>query len=89
MRLLCMTFPPNKRAENATDGEQLLKVAEECGEFLAAATHGEGDDIEECIDSMLALDGWLDKQPDEEVRAAISKVRRKGTERGDWEACDD
>ena len=89
MRLLCMTFPPNKRAENATDGEQLLKVAEECGEFLAAAIHGEGDDIEECIDSMLAHDGWLDKQPEEAVMAAIAKVRRKGNERGDWEACDD
>ena len=89
MRLLCMTFPPNKRAENATDGEQLLKVAEECGEFLAAAIHGEGDDIEECIDSMLAHDGWLDKQPEEAVMAAVAKVRRKGAERGDWEACDD
>ena len=88
MRLLCMTFPPNKRAENATDGEQLLKVAEECGEFLVA-THGEGDPIEECIDSMLAHDGWLDKQPEEAVRAAISKVLLKGFERGDWEACDD
>ena len=89
MRLLCMTFPPNKRAENATDGEQLLKVAEECGEFLAAATHGEGDDIEECIDSMLALDGWLDKQPEEAVMAAVTKVLAKGVERGDWEACHD
>ena len=89
MRLLCMTFPPNKRAENATDGEQLLKVAEECGEFLAAATHGEGDDIEECIDAMLALDGWLDKQPEEAVMAAVTKVLAKGVERGDWEACHD
>ena len=89
MRLLCMTFPPNKRAENATDGEQLLKVAEECGEFLAAAIHGEGDDIEECIDSMLALDGLLDKQPEEAVMAAVTKVLAKGVERGDWEACDD
>ena len=88
MRLLCMTFPPNKRAENATDGEQLLKVAEECGEFRAA-THGEGDPIEECIDSMLALDGWLDKQPEEAVMAAVTKVLAKGVERGDWEACDD
>ena len=89
MRLLCMTFPSNKRAENATDGEQLLKVAEECGEFLAAAIHGEGDDIEECIDSMLALDGWLDKQPEEAVMAAVTKVLAKGVERGDWEACHD
>ena len=88
MRLLCMTFPPNKRAENATDGEQLLKVDEEYGEFIAA-THGEGDPIEECIDSMLAHDGWLDKQPEEAVRAAISKVLAKGVERGDWEACHD
>ena len=88
MRLLCMTFPPNKRAQEATEEEQLLKVDEEYGEFIAA-THGEGDPIEECIDSMLAHDGWLDKQPEEAVMAAIAKVRRKGTERGDWEACDD
>ena len=88
MRLLCMTFPPNKRAREATEEEQLLKVAEEYGEFRAA-THGEGDPIEECIDSMLAHDGWLDKQPEEAVRAAISKVLIKGTERGDWEACHD
>ena len=88
MRLLCMTFPPNKRAQEATEEEQLLKVAEEYGEFRAAI-HGEGDPIEECIDSMLAHDGWLDKQPEEAVMAAIAKVRRKGNERGDWEACHD
>ena len=88
MRLLCMTFPPNKRAQEATEKEQLLKVAEEYGEFRAA-THGEGDPIEECIDSMLAHDGWLDKQPEEAVMAAVTKVLAKGVERGDWDACHD
>ena len=38
---------------------------------------------------MLALDGWLDKQPEEAVRAAVTKVLLKGFERGDWEACHD
>ena len=83
-----MHDPPNKRAQEATEEEQLLKVAEEYGEFIAA-THGEGDPIEECIDSMLALDGWLDKQPEEAVMAAVTKVLAKGVERGDWEACHD
>ena len=89
MRLLSLTFPSNKRAEQCSEAEQVRKVAEEAGEFLAAATSGAGDPIEEAIDTMIALDGWLDKQPEEEVRAAISMVRRKGTERGDWEVRDD
>ena len=89
MRLLCMTFPPNKRAEEATEYAQFDKVREEYSEWVNAVVHGEGDSLEEAIDMLVALDGWLDKQPEEAVMAAVAKVRRKGTERGDWEACDD
>ena len=89
MRLLCMTFPPNKRAQEATEEEQKDKVREEYGEWNIAASFGDSEQYEEAIDLMVALDGWLDKQPEEAVRAAISKVLIKGTERGDWEACHD
>lgn len=88
MRLLCMTFPPNRRADEATEDEQVAKIREEDAEFLAALD-GDGDQIEECIDSMLARDGWLDKQPEDKVKRAVTKVLAKGIERGDWEACDD
>lgn len=89
MRLLCMTFPPNKRAEEATEYAQFCKVREEHSEWVSAVVRKDSDPLEEAIDLMVALDGWLDKQPEEAVRAAISKVLLKGTERGDWEACDD
>ena len=89
MRLLCMTFPPNKRAQEATEEEQKDKVREEYGEWSIAASFGDSEQYEEAIDLMVALDGWLDKQPEEAVMAAVVKVRRKGTERGDWEACND
>ena len=89
MRLLCMTFPPNRRAEEATEAEQFGKVSEEYGEWVNAAVRGYGDPIEEAIDLLIATDNWLDKQPEEKVRAAVTKVLAKGVERGDWEACDD
>ena len=89
MRLLCMTFPPNKRAEEATEYAQFCKVREEHSEWVSAVVRKDSDPLEEAIDMFVALDGWLDKQPEEAVRAAISKVLIKGTERGDWEACDD
>ena len=89
MRLLCMTFPPNKRAQEATEYAQFCKVREEHSEWVSAVVRKDSDPLEEAIDLMVALDGWLDKQPEEAVRAAISKVLIKGTERGDWEACDD
>lgn len=89
MRLLCMTFPPNKRAEEATEYAQFCKVREEHSEWVSAVVRKDSDPLEEAIDLMVALDGWLDKQPEEAVMAAISKVLLKGTERGDWEACDD
>lgn len=89
MRLLCMSFPPNKRAVEATEAEQAEKMDEEYHEWSNAYYCGIGDPIEEAIDSMLATDNWLDKQPEEAVRAAVTKVLAKGVERGDWEACDD
>ena len=89
MRLLCMTFPPNKRAEEATEYAQFCKVREEYSEWVSAVVRKDSDPLEEAIDMFVALDGWLDKQPEEAVRAAISKVLIKGTDRGDWEACDD
>ena len=89
MRLLCMTFPPNKRAQEATEYAQFCKVREEHSEWVSAVVRKDGDPLEEAIDLMVAIDGWLDKQPEEAVRAAISKVLLKGTDRGDWEACDD
>lgn len=89
MRLLCMTFPPNKRAQEATEYAQFCKVREEHSEWVSAVVRKDSDPLEEAIDLMVAIDGWLDKQPEEAVRAAIAKVLLKGTERGDWEACDD
>lgn len=89
MRLLCMTFPPNKRAQEATEYAQFCKVLEEHSEWVSAVVRKDSDPLEEAIDLMVALDGWLDKQPEKAVRAAIYKVLIKGTERGDWEACDD
>ena len=89
MRLLSLTFPSNKRAERCTAADQFFKIKEEYEELMDAELFGDGDPIEEAIDTMIAIDGWLDKQPEEEVRAAISRVRRKGTERGDWEVRDD
>ena len=88
MRLLCMTFPPNKRAQEATEYAQFCKVREEHSEWVSAVVRKDSDPLEEAIDMFVALDGWLDKQPEEAVRAAISKVLIKGTDRGDWEACD-
>ena len=89
MRLLCMTFPPNKRAKEATEYAQFCKVREEHSEWVSAVVRKDSDPLEEAIDLMVAIDGWLDKQPEEAVMAAVAKVRRKGTDRGDWEACDD
>lgn len=89
MRLLCMTFPPNKRAQEATEYAQFCKVREEHSEWVSAVVRKDSDPLEEAIDLMVALDGWLDKQPEEAVMAAVTKVLAKGVERGDWEACDD
>lgn len=89
MRLLCMTFPPNKRAQEATEYAQFCKVREEHSEWVSAVVRKDSDPLEEAIDLMIAIDGWLDKQPEEAVRAAVTKVLAKGVERGDWEACDD
>lgn len=88
MRLLEGFFPPNKRAEKATEYEQFDKVREEYSEWVNAVVHG-GDRLEEALDMAIALDNWLDKQPEDAVRAAVTKVLAKGVERGDWEACDD
>ena len=87
MRLLCMTFPPNKRAQEATEYAQFCKVREEHSEWVSAVVRKDSDPLEEAIDLMVALDGWLDKQPEEAVMAAVTKVLAKGVERGDWEAC--
>ena len=89
MRLLCMTFPPNKRAQEATEYSQFCKVREEYSERVSAVVRKDSDPLEEAIDLMVALDGWLDKQPEEAVMAAVTKVLAKGVERGDWEACHD
>ena len=89
MRLLCMTFPPNKRAQEATEYAQFCKVREEYSEWVSAVFSIDGDPFEEAFDLMVAIDGWLDKQPEEAVRAAVAKVLLKGFKRGDWEACDD
>ena len=89
MRLLCMTFPPNKRAQEATEYAQFCKVREEYSEWVSAVVRKDSDPLEEAIDLMVALDGWLDKQPEEAVMAAVTKVLAKGVERGDWEACHD
>ena len=89
MRLLCMTFPPNKRAQEATEYAQFCKVREEYSEWVCAVVRKDSDPLEEAIDLMVALDGWLDKQPEEAVMAAVTKVLAKGVERGDWEACHD
>ena len=89
MRLLCMTFPPNKRAQEATEYAQFCKVREEDSEGASAVVRKDSDPLEEAIDLMVALDGWLDKQPEEAVMAAVAKVLAKGVERGDWEACHD
>ena len=89
MRLLCMTFPPNKRAQEATEYAQFCKVREEYSEWVSAVVRKDSDPLEEAIDLMVALDGWLDKQPEETVMAAVTKVLEKGVERGDWEACHD
>ena len=89
MRLLCMRFPPNKQAEEATEFAQFCKVREEYSEWVSAIFSIDGDPFEEAIDLMVALDGWLDKQPEEKVRAAVTKVLAKGVERGDWEAFHD
>ena len=89
MRLLCMTFPPNKRAQEATEYSQFCKVREEYSEWVSAVVRKDSDPLEEAIDMLVALDGWLDKQPEEAVMAAVTKVLAKGVERGDWEACDD
>ena len=64
-------------------------MREEYSEWVSAVVRKDSDPLEEAIDMLVALDGWLDKQPEEAVMAAVAKVRRKGTERGDWEACDD
>lgn len=84
MRLLSDTFPPNRRAEKATEYEQFDKVREEYAEWVNAVVHG-GDKLEEALDMLIALDGWLDKQPLLDVGDALTKVLLKGHERGDWD----
>lgn len=84
MRLLSMTFPVNNRAEASNEDEQATKVVEEYGEWCRAYYDSDGDPIEEALDSMVAIDNWLDKQPREDVLASIEKVRAKGVRRGDW-----
>lgn len=84
MRFLAGFFPRNKRAMYAGETAQFLKVREEYDEFFEAVYFG-GDDVEEAIDLMIALDGWIEKQPEHNVRNAIDKVLRKGADRGDWE----
>ena len=91
MRLLMLTFPPNKRALEGTESDQIVKVFEEFQEFKDAnllwRTELDTLDhvLEEALDTMIALDNWLDKHPMEAVQAAIAKVLEKGEERGDWE----
>lgn len=84
MRMLCLVFPANKRALEATEAEQLRKVIEEYGEFIDAAVFDQGDQLEEALDLMIALDGWLDKQPERLVRKAVRKILKKGRKRRDW-----
>ena len=57
MRLLCMTFPPNKRAQEATEYSQFCKVREEYSEWVSAVVRKDSDPLEEAIDLMVALDG--------------------------------
>lgn len=89
MRLLINTFSPNKRAQETTEHEQACKVDEEHNEWKHACYWNKDTAIEEALDMMIALDGWLDKQPVCEVLAAIDKVRRKGAERGDLSGRED
>ena len=90
MNPLCMTFPPNKRAMDATEEEQLLKVVEECGEMVQAYNRGDRDAFQAELADLLAAAGELaNKQPTQQMMDAIAAVLSKGVERGDWEACHD
>ena len=84
-----MTFPPNKRAQEATEYAQFCKVREEYSEWVRAVVRKDSDPLEEAIEQMVALDGWLDKQPEEAVMAAVTKVLAKRVEPADWEAYHD
>lgn len=85
MRLLASWFPRNARAIRSTEDRQHMKVCEEALEFHKAFV-GESREraVEEVIDTMVAIDGWLDKQDPAVVMDAIDLVIKKGKERGDW-----
>lgn len=89
MRLLGETFPKNKRALKTTIGEQAEKVCEEYNEWADAfycKVDGFALDeaIEEALDLLIAVDNWLDKQPEEDVQKGIERELEKGMERGDY-----
>ena len=76
-------IPTNRRATMETVSGQKAKVREEVDEWLAAC-NGDGDELEELLDVIVAACGLLGKYHPLEVGKAIDCVLAKGKARGDW-----
>ena len=84
-------IPTNRRATMETVSGQKAKVREEVDEWLAAC-NGDGDELEELLDVIVAatkkcariVGEVLGKYHPLEVGKAIDCVLAKGKARGDW-----
>ena len=79
-------FPANRRAEEATLEEQLLKLCEEAREALQAYAEGEPEwrIIEELQDLRQTLEGAERKFKPQDILVGRARVRIKCRHRGDY-----
>lgn len=79
-------FPANRRAQEATLKEQLLKVCEEAREAWQAYADGEPEwrIIEELEDAHQAIEGAERKFKPQDILVGRARVRIKCRHRGDY-----
>lgn len=79
-------FPANRRAQEATLEEQLLKLCEEAREAYQAYVDGEPEwrIIEELEDARQALEGAERKFKERDILVGRVRVRIKCRHRGDY-----
>lgn len=77
-------FPANKRAKEATLGDQVKKLDEECREVTEAYMDMEDDHLlDETWDVIYTAEGILRKFGKQQVEASFERVRDKSKARGD------